>query len=387
MEFTLDFKYQIVLLDPGSTGRATTLRHTLEKRFRELELDPAESAVFLDASTFASRDPKAPVTGVYFGGKTQRLSDTQAIESLLAIPAEVFPVVENLDSYPSLVPKALWPINGLKLKAEDKGLEEIANLVLQALSLLRHTRRLFISYRRKESRVVAVQLYALFDERGYEVFLDTHGVGAGEPFQEVLLHKLADSDLMIMLDTPGFFESEWTKQELNFAATILIGILQVIWPSHQRKQESHGADALYLEHSDFTATRKRLRKIVLPQIATAAESLRARALAARRDSLVREVCLAALELGIETTFQPHRYIHARKAETTVAIIPAIGIPTAQQIHEFESRFQSDRPSKIALVYDHRGIRDRWLTHLKWLDLHLPIKSFRMSEARNWLAGL
>ncbi len=64
MDSTLDIRYQIVLLDPGATGRASTLRRALEKEFRELGLDPAESVVFLDAASFESRDPKAPADPV-----------------------------------------------------------------------------------------------------------------------------------------------------------------------------------------------------------------------------------------------------------------------------------------------------------------------------------
>lgn len=37
--------------------------------------------------------------------------------------------------------------------------------------------------------------------RGFDVFLDTHDIRPGNPFQEMLFQRLADSDVVIMLDT------------------------------------------------------------------------------------------------------------------------------------------------------------------------------------------
>jgi hypothetical protein len=32
-----------------------------------------------------------------------------------------------------------------------------------------------------------------------------------------------------------------------------------------------------------------------------------------------------------------------------------------------------------LVYDHRGVLDRWLKHLDWLDQHLPVRALKVTE--------
>ena len=179
------------------------LRATLERRLGDLGVDLAASVSFLDAASFGQRDPKSPIAGVYFGGPSQSPADTGTVEQLLALPAVLIPVVETLEGYSKLVPEQLGPINGCQLEPADPALESIANLVLEALSLLRQSRRLFISYRRIESRGVALQLYSLLDERGFDVFLDTHGVRPGEPFQEILWQRLADSDVVVLLELSG----------------------------------------------------------------------------------------------------------------------------------------------------------------------------------------
>jgi TIR domain-containing protein len=392
----MDIRYQVVVLDPGETGRSERLRDTLRRRLADLGLDPEQAVSFLEASNFESRTPNAPVVGIYFGSEVKKDAETEVIGQLLSLPAVVLPVVESIEKYQSLVPDALGPVNGIALDPQDSELEQVANLALEALSLLRQSRRLFISYKRLDSRSVALQLYELLDERGYDVFLDTHGVLPGEPFQDVLWHRLADSDITILIDTPNFLGSQWTQQELAEASAMSIGILQVVWPDHKRAPTTTLAIPFYLEKTHFidpgqgNPSEAKLSSEILARIAVEVERLRARSLAARHDNIVREFHVAAQAAGVDTTIQPYRYIIATKDSKKVAIIPAVGVPTALQIQEIESKLDPAVLSGVSqgfLVYDHRGIRDRWLSHLDWLDRHLPIKTFRVTDASRWLNAL
>jgi hypothetical protein len=84
---------------------------------------------------------------------------------------------------------------------------------VEGYGLLRERRRLFISHRRADTSGVAAQLYEALDTAGPDVFLDTHGVlRPGEPFREILWHRLADTDVAILLDSPGFLDSRWTEE-------------------------------------------------------------------------------------------------------------------------------------------------------------------------------
>jgi len=123
---------------------------------------------------------------------------------------------------------------------------------LEGLGLLRERRRLFISYRRVEASGVAAQLYEALDAAGFDVFLDTHGIlRPGEPFQEVLWHRLADTDVALLLDTPGFLASRWTEEELARANVSNIQILQVLWPG-QTEASAAAFSSLYpLSMGDF----------------------------------------------------------------------------------------------------------------------------------------
>jgi TIR domain len=392
----VEFKYQIVILEPEVTGRGDRLRATLRKKLEELGVDLSTSVSFLDSATFSQRDPKSPIVGVYFGGPDQSPADTATVKQLLEVPAVVIPVVETLEDYSQLVPEPLAPVNGCVPRPEDPGLEWIAGLVLEALSLLRQSRRLFISYRRIESQGIALQLYSLLDERGFDVFLDTHGVKPGEPFQEVLWHRLSDSDVVVLLDSPEFLDSQWTAKELAEASTMRIGILQLIWPRHERARTTELALCHYLTPLDFdpvgsSGSQARLAYGTAQRVAAEVESLRARSLQARYQALVRSFCMAAQNAGVEATVQPERFILTRKGKgKQVAVIPAIGVPTALQVQEIADLFDPAKRPDVArafLIYDHVGIRNRWIAHLRWLDLHLPVKTFRASDSAEWLARL
>ena len=98
------------------------------------------------------------------------------------------------------------------LNALDIGKNSIARLVsalLECVSLLPIQRRIFLSYRRTEGREAALQMFDALSERQFEVFLDTHGVPPAADFQFTLWQRLCDSDILIMLDTPGYFASRW----------------------------------------------------------------------------------------------------------------------------------------------------------------------------------
>src|SRR3546814_3711382 len=99
--------------------------------------------------------------------------------------------------------------------------------MLECVGLLRRQRRVFVSYRRVESRAAALQLPDLLASRGFDVFLDTHDIRPGEPFQDVLWHRLVDSGVSVMLDTPTYFDSRWSRKEIGRASAEEIQGLRV----------------------------------------------------------------------------------------------------------------------------------------------------------------
>lgn len=66
----------------------------------------------------------------------------------------------------------------------------------------------------------------------------------------------------------------------------------------------------------------------------------------------------------------------------LAVIPAIGVPTADRINDIYNAVSNSKfkNSEKWIIYDNRGILKQWLDHLDWLDEHLPIKAVNMTKA-------
>jgi hypothetical protein len=387
-------KYQIVIFTNDADEHAATLRQTLKKRLTELGVN-ADAIVFFDEKTFLSMDQKAPTVSAFIS-TAKNPNPQPLIDQLVRNGTIVVPVVTKLSEFNHYVVGALSGINGMELKADDPDLERVAGVLLEGLNLLRRSRRLFISYRRSESQTIAIQLYEALDHHGFDVFLDTVSIRPGDPFQEILWHRLADTDVILLLDTPGFMESRWTVQELARANSTSIQMLQVVWPSHKLEASAAFSKAIMLKkeeltNSALTGSDARLIPGAVDKLTVEAESLRARALAARYAYLTEEFCADARSLGLAPYVQPERFITVEpKAGLLVAVVPTIGIPDAMRYQEIANQIakQPTKHKEVVLLFDERGIYSKWLAHIKWLDGHsLPVRSLQVADSASWLRGL
>ena len=387
--------YQIAIFADGADSYAATLRATLQRSVSDLGI-PSGMLSFLDEASVSTRDRKSPTVGVVFG-LTPNPAAKPTLSDLIKEATLVLPVVPTLDRFAEFVPTDLLPINGMALRPEDAGLERVASVLLEGLGLLRKSRRLFISYRRVETQGIAIQLYEQLDANGFDVFLDSHSIRPGEPFQEVLWHRLADTDVVVLLDSPGFLASRWTEEELARANSTNLQILQLIWPGSALTSAAAFSKPFPLSDSDFhvvtdlLGATARLRDDCLKQVTVEVESLRARALAARHTYLVHEFFSEAVAAGHSPQVQPDRFILLEtKGGNHYITVPTVGVPDAVRYQEVEDEMarHPKRHSDIILLYDERGIRDRWMKHLEWLDRQtLPVKSLQVAKAHSWLGGL
>jgi hypothetical protein len=276
-----------------------------------------------------------------------------------------------------------------------EGIEALVSCILEGFGLLRTARKLFISYKRDESSIEAMQLFEEFERHGFDVFLDTHSVRPSEPFQEELWHRMADAEIVVLLDTPGFLNSHWTKEELARANSMQIGILQMIWPSHTLANIATLSIPFQLTVNDFgnakfTQAERYLNDATISRLVDQVEYLRARSLAARQDNIVAEFVSAAKKQNVPIVLFPENIIVARKGDDKeFLIIPTVGVPQALNYHKSEEigAKMAAKPETIYLLYDHINIRDRWLEHLHWLDKFLPIKGIKVIDSEKWLQGI
>ncbi|MBX9591661.1 MAG: toll/interleukin-1 receptor domain-containing protein, partial [Hyphomonadaceae bacterium] len=249
--------------------------------------------------------------------------------------------------------------------------------------LLRRQRRAFISYRRIESRNAAMQLHDLLTSRGFDVFLDTHDVRPGEPFQDVLWHRLCDSDVLVMLDTPTYFESKWTRHEIGRARAKEIHVLRVIWPDHTPSRLTELAETIYLDRADLSGADGPIVEATSDRIVLAVERLRSRSIASRYMSITGRLRADVDRIGAAVAaIGSHRAIAIKLLDDRqVWAYPIVGIPTAELLNDVADKARrADQRETPILIYDHVGISEAWVAHLKWLDDNIKsVRAVKTSE--------
>jgi hypothetical protein len=350
-------------------------------------LDVRKDVRIHDSNTIGTRDNHAAFAAAYFGGKNQL--DFETILDLMAQSLPIIPTIKRGGNFSSDIPEPLHPTNGLQLKDDDLDLTELAAALLECVGLLRRQRRIFISYRRVESSSVALQLHDLLSARGFDVFLDTHDIRPGEPFQEILWNRLCDSDVMIMLDTPTYFASKWTRQEIGRARAKGIQVLRVIWPAHIPTKLTDLSETVYLEANDLDVGGQLLHSRA-DQIVLLVETLRSRSIAARYMLITGKLRADVAMIGASVEgVGAHRAISIRLLDDKrVWAYPVVGIPTADLFQDVAEKARRANQREVPiLVYDHVGIREVWASHLKWLDDNIhSVRAIKVAEAGWTLAA-
>ncbi|SEU13613.1 TIR domain-containing protein [Myxococcus fulvus] len=390
--------YQVVLLEPErqyvpAGGHSVTLRATLERQLTALGLEPMTALRVLDETNFHhARDPFLPVAAVYFGGLHQSVEATQIVEQLRAEGRFVLPVVPTLVGYGTQVPAALAPINGMELSPNDPDLQHAVARLMEDLGLMRSRRLVFISYKRDESRGVALQLHHALEARSFDVFLDTHSIQRGDEFQPMLWDRMGDADLLILLDTPHAFTSKWVEQEVARAHNLGLGVLQLIWPPpHKRTLGTELCEPVSLEAKDFEGTPSEPGSTLLDsrmeEVVALAEGTRARSLASRKTRVITEFCKQMEGLGVDVVVQPSGHLEVQHPSMEAThVFPIVGHPETSLLQQIEDDCLKcgPPPPRGCLIYDPLGMWPKKAAHLEWLNKSLPIKSLAVTEVLKWL---
>lgn len=382
--------YQVLVMGKPD-DRLASIRSLLESRLRDLGLT-ADSVSFELEGSFEV-DSRLPRLAIFFGYQGASDSAHPAISGLIEDSTPIITVVSDLQKVTVEIPPVLTHINALAVKQPDTNLDRAVSLILEQFRLLRRERRLFISYKRTDSQKVADQLYEALEGKGFDVFLDTRSVPPGVDFQAELWHRMSDSDVVVLIDTPGFRDSRWTTEELARANATNIQILHLLWPGQEGDETSslsHFFDLLTADFidADLESAQRSISPNAVDGICRSAERLRARAIAARHRYLVDSFCDAARDVGLSPIVQPQFWISVQGKKGTVAAVPTIGVPTSERLHTiFDTIPTNDGKVSTWVLYDGRGILSSWIQHLSWLDGYLPVKSVAMVNVTSALKAL
>lgn len=380
--------YELAILGDATPAERARLQQTIEEMAGAFGLAVGSDVMIHDGNSISRRDIRAATAAVYFGGTTQ--ADTDAVRELVRASQPIIPTIPVSSDFSALVPDFLQGFNGFHRHKDDAEMKELAAALLECVGLLRRQRRVFVSYRRAEARAAALQLHDSLSARGFDVFLDTHDIRPSDPFQEVLWHRLCDSDVMVMLDTPTYFESKWTRQEIGRARAKEIHVLRVVWPEHKPSKLTDMAETIYLDTKELEGPDGPIEKTTVERIALGVEGLRSRSIASRYMSITGKLRADIERIGAKFEgIGAHRAIAVRLINNRkIWAYPVVGIPTAETLYDVaEKTSRANLRETPILIYDHVGIRDAWSEHLKWLDENIKaVRAIKVAEAGWVLAG-
>src|SRR6266481_3175267 len=376
--------YQLVFLGPIRDKYAPALRQQIEELFADTGLDFASDAQLLVGGAAAPDWGGFPVA-IWFGAEGAGIAsdDAALMREFLERGFTLFPVVEDLSRYSSSVPAELKAING-----QGWDLARVSADVMKGFRLARKVRQAFISYKRTESAGVAHQLFHELNERCYRVFLDTASVEAGADFQKALWSRMADVDLLILLDTPNAFLSTWVHQEFNRAHDLGLGVVQLIWPGHSRMRGTELSLPIQLEAKDFVGSRFDdkgvLETVPLANVLSVIEGERIRSLSARRTRLIDGLLDHVKGKGATFFVHPMRHLDVLKDTVKVAeVVPFVGVPDSLSLYQYEKEKKHD---PTIVVFNGLGVDEEWAEHLRWLNKKATVTVHQIDDFGNLLGG-
>ena len=389
----MKYKYQLILLG-SNVPLEQEILNLLDYELNNLGI-PIDYIKKIDSTSFENEySGREPAFALYFGDIGGSHKDLDITNKLLIDGTMILPIYFNESKFKFEIPCILENQNGLLYKKSK--LNTIVNLVLESFDLLRNTRKVFISYKRNESTTVAIQLYESLEANNFDVFLDTHSIPKGESFQEELWYRMTDCDVIVLLNTSGFFESHWCKEEFAEADASQIGIVQLFWPDYPIRnihESSHISFPTQLTEEDFIDkiydSNGKFTSNLIEKISQEVESVRARNLASRQDSLITNFKTIAKNNGRVVTIQPEKILTEDFSNgERILYIPTIGIPQSSscQSAEIKKELLGYDDVSIRLIYDDLRIRDKWLNHLDWLNDNFKkdIKTLKKQDFESWL---
>jgi hypothetical protein len=393
--FLMGADFIVMLIGEGDDTRSVALAQNLDNRTKRALQASRERLHVVDQHALDTLDRNVPRVAVVFCREDMTEAESAAVSPEIAaikksiersIP--IIPVIQDLTRFGKEAPKEVEGFNGFQL-ANMQDIPELAGLVLELIGLQRAKRKIFISYARLDGGAMAQQLYEAFTARWYSVFLDTVSIRPGAVFQQNLKEELADSDVVVLLNSPTAMGRPYVKEEIAFANSANVGGVQVVWPGRQPAIEGR----LFMPHplkDEHIASEEENGKSLKPEaileVLRRVADLRTELHQQREEELLRPIEAYAQSKRFNAVHYLGRYIELREQHGAgcVRLDLALGVPTSRDL-ERALRNALPRPPEGGgrLVYDPVGITKPQLRHLRYLSKRLKLESFDPQTALQW----
>ena len=170
----------------------------------------------------------------------------------------------------------------------------------------------------------------------------------------MLWHRLCDSDVLVMLDTPNYFGSRWTSAEFGRALAKGISVLRVGWPDSTPSVRTGTASKAELVSDEVDPGSGRLKDEAVTRICLQLEAVRSQSYAVRNLNLVSNIRNAVELIGGQVAgVGLNKAVYVRLPDgRDVVVYLNIGVPTSMTLHDAATN-AADR--SVAVVYDAVGL--------------------------------
>lgn len=369
--------YELAILGAPSVAQVDELQAIVAKSIAPFGLRLGHEVAWSACPANFNPDQHNVSAAVFFGGANAPEAN---VAELMRRAIPVIPVVSKPSNVGQEIPKILQPLNCLNYS--KGGMQRVATALLECVGLLPRQRRIFLSYRRDEATQVALQLFEALSARLFDVFLDTHKIGVAEDFQSMLWHHLCDSDVLVMLDTPTYFDSRWTSAEFGRALAKGVSVLRIGWPDCTPSERTNTASSIELSQDEIDAVTGKLLASVVDRISHKLEAVRVESHAVRNVNLMSNLRNAIEQIqgefiGVGT----HKAVRIKLPDgREVMVYPTVGVPTSTTLHDASANSPNQ---SVAVIYDHIGLHPHWLKHLDWLGSHIDTVQWVKSSEAAW----
>lgn len=318
-----------------------------------------------------------PVLYLYYG-KTASSSRYQGDLKLaeLARQKQILPIAPSAPEFNQYIPKQIRNLNGFFLN-DERAVHALKNYILAFFGVVNTNRKVFISYRRVDSEELAHQLFDALTKLKYHPFLDSYSIQPGVDFQEYLRHELNDTELIVVLNTEHFNESEFTKEEVSIANELRIPILEVKFKPSVRMDIL--AMAQVIDSKKTITAKKHFRDAFVNKITLAIEQMRAQSYLFKRKNVIASLNKQFSAFGLSLQ-EAGGFL--RCDVTREIYCPLTHIPQSIDLFQTEEFFDglplfTTYTKKV--IYNGSYCRDDIKRHLSWLNQHLPVKLFSIND--------
>lgn len=378
----MTFLYQLAVLGAPSEIQVGALSESLADTLAQFNLRLGHDVGWEILPTTFQPHQLQPSAAVFFGGNQY---DPANLEDLLSRGIPVIPVVSKADQLHTELPEILQRFSCLSYS--EGGTSAIAAAMLESVGLLPQHRRVFISYRRDEAAEVAAQLCEALKDRQFDVFIDSQGTAPAGEVEALSWHRLYDSDVLLMLDTPTYFEKRWTNAEFGRVLAKGVSVLKVTWPDAEASLRSATASVVKLSEADITRDKGPVTSEAVVRICQQLEEVRSQNHAVRSVNLVSNIRIAIQTIGGKMLgVSVHKAVHLQLPDGGhLTVYPTVGVPVPFNLEEAVAHSPGQ---SVAVVYDPVGLQQQGIKHLDWLKTHAqPASWIKATEAgerfTNW----